>query len=140
MAKRFSTLLLMIVVIHGISACSYIFPENKFEKTLWRSKNKTEKKDAGALELDIYSRNRIKAVYGKTKKEYLYYVENNEIRVTNINDYSQSVLKPGKNRLTVDPKYFGFKADQNWIVLERIPLSDISHGKKSGSENKTAGK
>jgi hypothetical protein len=142
MSKKYSTLLLIILISSGISACSFLFPDNKYKNTVWKSRNLEDGKDVVVLELNIYSRNRIKASFGKTKKEYLYYIEDNRIKVTNTQDYSQTVLKPVDGKLKVDPKYFGIKVADSGkeIELEKVSFSDTSSREKSIKEKKTADK
>ncbi len=122
MSKRYSALLLIMLITSGISACSLLFPENKYEFTVWKSHKIDNNSDTVVLKINIYSKNRIKASYGKTKKEYLYYIEDNRIKVTSIDDYSQSVLKPENGKLIADPNYFGIKTNDSIkeIALERI--------------------
>jgi hypothetical protein len=143
MLKKISTLLLTVLVTAGISACTYFFPNNEYENTVWKSRNlegNKDAKDAVNLKVNIYSRNRIKVSFSNIKKEYLYYIEDNRIMVTNIQDYSQSVFKLEKGKLIVDPKYLGIKVDDSIkkISLDRISFTNSSTGEKPKKGNKTA--
>lgn len=111
MSKKFIVLLLTAIIASTVPACSYFFPENKYEYTTWKSSNIEEKNSTLVLELNIYSGNRMRASYGKTKNEYLYYIEDNRIKVTNIKDYSQSVIKLKNDKLIINPEYFGIKVN-----------------------------
>ncbi len=132
MKKKYGALLLILVSLTGISACSYFIQENKFDNTVWKSQKSDDGIDENVLELQIYSKNRIRAIYGKKKMEYIYYFDQNQIKVTNIEDYSQSLLRFENKKLIADPNYFGVESDKQaqTIVLERV-LSDSSTSDKN---------
>jgi len=85
-----------------------LFQQNTFLNTKWKSKKSNYHKVV--LYIDFYSKNKLKIHIGKRVREFLYYIEDNKVKITHINNYAQSELSINKNEIQCDPGFFGIKS------------------------------
>ena len=85
MIDKLKQSLLIIFFITSLISCSAI-SENKLAGTKWRSND-------GNIHCDFTSRNTIEINYNNTQKDFLFYIEDDKIKITNRGDYSQYFMK-----------------------------------------------
>ena len=139
MSAKLKVLFYTMMIIYSMSACAYLFPTNEFEMTKWSSKTGKEVNENKILHFNIYTKNRIKVSLGKTVKEFLYYIDENNLKITSVDNYAQSIVKFKDGKLLVDPRFFSIKTEEGVkeIILDMVTLS-ASDVKKKDDENKKA--
>lgn len=101
--QSFSKFILFIFIF--IMSCDS--SENNLVRTVWETSD-------GKIVCKFTSKNTLEIKYNNIQKKFLFYQVGKDIRITNIDDYSQHVIKIKDNKLIMDSEGFsGLKTDKS---------------------------
>lgn len=110
MLKKYYLFFLILLFLSLFASCTNDLKE-KLIYTKWKNK-------AGNIFCNFTSKNSLELYIRGTKINYFYYIENNELKITNIKNFSQSLINYKDEKLHLEPSLD--RKSSREIILSKV--------------------